>query len=594
MLLFDLETNGLLDEVTQLHCIATLDTQTSEERIYSSLAGDLEDGLAAIMKAHRIGGHNVIKFDIPVLQKLYPTFQIDKAQVFDTLIAARLIWTNIKDTDAGLLKSGRLPGKKFGSHSLEAYGYRLGEMKGEYEGGWETVNQDMLDYCIQDIRVTNKLWQKIKQKNYSKRALSLEHEVAWLIAQQERNGFVFDEAAAAELYARLVKRQSELQLELENFFGSWESPLPDFIPKRDNKTKGYKAGVPVKRSQTIVFNPQSRSHIANRLTELYGWEPVDFTEGGSPKVDEAVIEKLPYEPCPLLNEYLTVEKRISQLANGTQAWLRVVKNGKIHGSVTTNGAVTGRATHSYPNISQVPNSAAAYGTDCRKLFTVPKGWQLVGADQSGLELRCLAHFLARYDGGQYADAVVNGDVHSLNQKAAGLETRNQAKTFIYAWLYGAGDQKIGSIVGGTQEEGRKLKQRFLKANPALKRLREEVTKKAEDEKHLTGLDGRKIHIRAAFSSLNALLQGAGAVLCKQWIVLVERELSKTLKHGWDGDYALCAWSHDEIQVACRTPEIAAHVSNVCCEQAVVAGEAFNFRCATAGEAKAGNNWAETH
>ena len=594
MLLFDIETNGLLDEVTKLHCIATFDTQTSEERIYSSLAGDLEDGLNALMTAHRIGGHNVIKYDIPVLQKLYPTFQFNKSHVFDTLIAARLIWTNLKDTDAGLLKSGRLPGKKFGSHSLEAYGYRLGEMKWEYEGGWEEVNQDMIDYCIQDIRVTNKLWQKIKLKNYSKRALSLEHEVAWLIAQQERNGFVFDEAAATELYARLVKRQSELQLELENFFGSWESPLPDFIPKRDNKSKGYKAGVPVKRSQTIVFNPQSRSHIANRLTELYGWEPVDFTEGGSPKVDESVIEKLPYEPCPILNEYLTVEKRISQLANGTQAWLRVVKNGKIHGSVTTNGAVTGRATHSYPNISQVPNSSAAYGTDCRKLFTVPKGWKLVGADQSGLELRCLAHFLARYDGGQYADAVVNGDVHSLNQKAAGLDTRNQAKTFIYAWLYGAGDQKIGSIVGGTPEEGRKLKQRFLKANPALKRLREEVTKKAEDEKYLTGLDGRKIHIRAAFSSLNALLQGAGAILCKQWIVLVERELSKTLKHGWDGDYALCAWSHDEIQVACRTQEIAEYVSKVCCEQAAVAGEFFNFRCATAGEAKVGNNWAETH
>ena len=594
MLLFDIETNGLLDEVTKLHCIATFDTQTSEERIYSSLTGDLEDGLNALMTAHRLGGHNVIKYDIPVLQKLYPTFHFNKSRVFDTLIAARLIWTNLKDTDAGLLKSGRLPGKKFGSHSLEAYGYRLGEMKGEYEGGWEEVNQDMIDYCIQDIRVTNKLWQKIKLKNYSKRALSLEHEVAWLIAQQERNGFVFDEAAATELYARLVKRQSELQLELENFFGSWESPLPDFIPKRDNKSKGYKAGVPVKRSQTIVFNPQSRSHIANRLTELYGWEPVDFTEGGSPKVDEAVIEKLPYEPCPILNEYLTVEKRISQLANGTQAWLRVVKNGKIHGSVTTNGAVTGRATHSYPNISQVPNSSAAYGTDCRKLFTIPKGWKLVGADQSGLELRCLAHFLARYDGGQYADAVVNGDVHSLNQKAAGLETRNQAKTFIYAWLYGAGDQKIGSIVGGTPEEGRKLKQRFLKANPALKRLREEVTKKAEDEKYLTGLDGRKIHIRAAFSSLNALLQGAGAILCKQWIVLVERELSKTLKHGWDGDYALCAWSHDELQVACRTQEIAEYVSKVCCEQAAVAGEVFNFRCSTAGEAKVGNNWAETH
>lgn len=595
MLLFDIETNGLLPEVSTLHCIATYDTQTSEARIYSSLAGDLEIGIRSIMDAPLIGGHNVIKYDIPVLQKLYPhTFKIDPAKVFDTLIAARLIWTNIKDTDAGLLRQGKLPGKRFGSFALEAFGYRLGEMKGEYSGGWETVNQDMIDYCIQDVQVTTKLWEKIKSKNYPKTALTLEHEVAWLIAQQERNGFCFDEAAAVTLFTKLLKRQSELQLELETFFGSWESPLPDFIPKRNNKTKGFIAGVPVKRSQTIVFNPQSRLHIADRLMVLYGWIPTEFTDGGSVKVDETVIGSLTYPPCPILNEYLTVEKRLSQLANGKQAWMRVVNKGKIHGSVTTNGAVTGRATHSYPNISQVPNSGSPYGSECRSLFTVPEGWFLVGSDQSGLELRCLAHFLARLDGGQYAEAVVNGDVHTLNQHAAGLATRSEAKTFIYAWLYGGGDELVGNIVGGGDKEGRKIKSRFLKANPSIKELRNAVVFKAENEKKLIGLDGRTIHIRAAFSSLNALLQGAGAVLCKKWIVLVERELSKTLKHGWDGDYVLCAWSHDETQHGCRTLEIAEYVAKVCCEQAVQAGLAFNFRCATAGEAKIGKNWSETH
>jgi len=619
-LIFDLETNGLLDDVSKIHLLVIKNTEDGLPP--ASYTGDeVEDGLRHLMKCSdlTIAGHNVIKYDIPVIQKLYPWFKVDPTKVFDTLVATRLIWANIKDHDNQLLKQGKLPGKLYGSHSLEAWGYRLGMLKGEYEGDtkliahlieqgmdeksakkeayakrWEELNDDMLEYGVQDVEVTDALYAKILSKEYAQEALDLEHQIAWLMAKQERNGFCFDMRKAATLLAKLVQRRGELERELKEYFGSWEVQLPDFTPKVNNAKLGYTKGVTVKKSKTVEFNPSSRDHIADRLINLYGWKPEEFTEGGKPMVDENVLGKLTYPPCKQLTEYLLVQKRISQLNEGGQAWMKCEKNGKIHGSINPNGAVTGRATHSYPNISQVPASASPYGHDCRELFTVPDGWVLVGADASGLELRCLAHFMARWDGGKYAEVLLGGDIHTENQKAAGLDTRNQAKTFIYAFLYGAGDAKIGSIVGGNAAHGKRLKSKFLRSLPALGRL---VTAVGDAAKrgYLTGLDGRKIHVRSSHAALNTLLQGAGALVCKKWLVILEEQLQAAgFKHGWDGDYANCAWSHDEVQIACRTPEIAQKVAEIATHCVLLAGEHFKFRCPTAGESKIGKTWADTH
>lgn len=595
-LIFDLETNGLLDDVTKIHCMVIKDTRNGK---VDSYVGDrVADGLSrlcdATLSGEDIVGHNVIKYDIPVIQKLYPSFQFNPINVRDTIVCTRLIWSNIKDHDAKLIQQSRLPGKLFGSHSLAAWGHRLGNYKGDYEGGWETFSQEMLDYNIQDVEVTDTLYAKILSKNYSELALDLEHEIAWLMAKQERNGFHFDTQKAAILYAKLVQRRGELERELKDYFGSWVVQLPDFIPARDNKTKGYTKGVPVPRSKTIEFNPSSRDHIADRLINLYGWKPIDFTEGGKPMVDEVVLASLEYPPCKLLTEYLLIQKRAGQLSEGAQAWLKSEKKGRIHGSINPNGAVTGRATHSYPNIAQVPSGGSAYGPECRSLFTVPPGWKLVGADASGLELRCLAHFMARYDGGKYGEVLLNGDIHSVNQEAAGLPTRANAKTFIYGYLYGAGDAKIGMIVGKDAAEGKRLKAQFLKKTPALKKLRDAVQEAAK-RGHLVGLDGRHLHIRSNHAALNTLLQSAGALVCKKWLLILDYNLHAAgLKHGWDGDYAFCAWVHDEVQIACKNQEVAQYVA----EQAVIAvkmaGEYFDFRCPTAGEFKIGTNWSETH
>jgi DNA polymerase I len=594
--IFDLETDGLLDDVTKIHCMVIKDVKFN---LVSTYVGDqIEDGIRELQNIAQQGGtlvgHNVIKYDIPVIEKLYPWFKVRKSYIFDTLVATRLIWSNIKDHDVKLMREERLPKKYFGSHSLAAWGYRLGEHKGDYDGGWETFSQEMLDYNIQDVEVTHTLYQKILEKEYSQVALTLEHDVAWLMAQQERNGFCFDTQKAAHLYAKLVQRRGELERELKDYFGSWVVQLHDFIPKVNNKTRGYVKGVPVKKEKVVEFNPSSRDHIADRLVTLYGWKPVDFTEGGKPVVDEDVLSKLDYPPCKLLTEYLLVQKRAGQLSEGQQAWLKCEKDGKIHGSINPNGAVTGRATHAYPNIAQVPSGGSQYGPECRSLFTVPPGWLLVGADASGLELRCLAHFMAKYDGGKYAEVLLTGDIHTANKEAAGLAERNQAKTFIYAFLYGAGDAKIGTIVGGDAGEGRKLKNKFLRSLPALGRLVEAV-QEASRRGYLTGLDGRRLHVRSSHAALNTLLQSAGALICKKWLLLLEEKLQEAgLKHGWDGDYAFCAWVHDEVQIACRDEKTAKLVAETSTRCVALAGEAFDFRCELAGEAKIGKNWSETH
>lgn len=606
-LVADIETNGFLDNVTVIHCIAAKDIDTGT--VYTFQGSTIEEGVRFLQSADTLIFHNGISYDIPVLNKLYPWFSVEPSKVLDTLVLGRLIYTNLKDIDMGLLKKQKLPGRLFGSHSLEAYGYRLGLMKGEYAEEfkqkmgdaykhgmeWLEFSQEMLDYCVQDVVVTEALYLKLLAKDYSPMAIQLEHEIQWLMAQQVRNGFHFNESKAAVLYSTLSQRRADLERELKDFFGSWEVKLPDFIPKRDNKTRGYKVGVPVPRSKIVEFNPSSRDHIADRLQTLYGWKPEKFTEGGKPMVDEAALSGLAYPPCKLLTEYLLVAKRIAQLAEGDQAWLKLVKKGRIHGSINPNGAVTGRATHAYPNIAQVPSSSSPYGHECRELFEIPEGWfALVGADASGLELRCLAHFMAKWDGGAYGEILLNGDVHTENQKAAGLPTRNNAKTFIYAFLYGAGDAKIGSIVGGTDEDGKKLKKKFLKSLPALGKLVEAVKESAK-KGYLKGLDGRHLHVRSSHAALNTLLQSAGALVCKKWLVILEEELkARGLKHGWDGDYAFCGWIHDEVQIACRTHEVAQLVAELAPACVPKAGEFFNFRCPLAGEAKVGKNWSTTH
>lgn len=459
----DLETNGFLETVTKIHCAVIVDIDTGEAKGFRP--HEIDKYLQELSTYDEVWGHNWIKFDEPVLKKLYPSFTPPKGM--DTLVLSRLVHPDIKSSDydrAKLWKAyadseeqaardyaeGRqprlwtkaipnpFPTKMIGSYSLAAWGYRLGEHKGDFqtEDDWQTFSEEMFDYMMQDGVVTHLLYQKLMAHEPSAQSVELEHRIARLCFQIEQNGFPFDVPKAIELHGRLVDEREKLRVELLTLFPPWKVKLPDFIPKVNNKTRGYVKGQPVERWKEFEFNPASREHIADRLTAKYGWKPTAFTESGKPMVDDDVLSSLPYPEAQKLSRFFLLEKRIGQLAEGNQAWLKVQKNGKIHARYTTNGTVTGRSTHSHPNISQVPRVSSEFGRDCRSLFHVPQGWVQLGADQQGLELRCLASDLAGLagDGGNYATIVTQGDVHTTNQQAAGLDTRDKAKTFIYAFL----------------------------------------------------------------------------------------------------------------------------------------------------------------
>jgi hypothetical protein len=672
---FDLETNGLLDDVSVIHSLVVMDVASRELLSFCDFTQDgapkdpdifddtIADGLRMLSRADKLIGHNIINYDLPVISKLHPEITLTD-NVEDTLLLARLLFGDIKDTDfrvrerdIAMGRTPRLPGSQIGNHRLEAWGYRLGEMKGEYtewckQAGidpWTAWNPQMQAYCGQDVRVTAKLWDLlVRQPAYqeSDRARWIEHEFAKLIFKQHRHGFRFNEAKARALEAKLRERKAVLYDELLGLFKPWyvnlgpravNKKMTRWVPSdlgsevrerkidtgetaevhlKNGKTavrkvyetvseRGYYEGIDPETTQDRVelrvFNPASRMHIADRLKKLYGWEPAEFTNNGEPVIDDDVLSALPYPPAQALAEYFMLEKRLGQLADGNQAWLRLVKNGRIHGSVNTLGAITHRCTHSYPNIAQVPSIENAkgkvpYGAECRDLFEADEDHVLIGADADGLELRCLAHFMR--DGGRYAKAVDEGDkdkgtdIHTMNQKAAGLPSRATAKTFIYAFLYGAGNEKIGSIVGGSAEQGGALKAKFLKGTPGLADLIRAVKAAAKANGYVRGIDGRRVPVRHQHAALNTLLQNAGAVPMKLAPVLLYQRLSSEGLE-WGADWAMVAHVHDEMQITCR-PEHQEAIKTAAVWSIEEAGRQLNFNIPLRANAVCGSSWKETH
>ncbi len=586
-LIWDIEANGLLREVTKVWCLVTRDVDTDEVVEYGP--DDIEKALEPLYEADELVGHNLIGYDLPVLKKLYNWNYRPGTKITDTLVVARLLRPNLKEEDH---KGGIHLGKMTGNHSLRAWGLRLGVLKDDYQGGWDAWSEEMQSYCVKDTLVTARLLRHLKPEGYPPVPLILEHRKAWVCAHIEQSGWPFDIKAAGELAVVLSERRDILETTLVEKFGSWQEVDKILIPKRDNKTRGYIKGQAVTKYKTVVFNPGSRVHIEKKLKEM-GWKPEEFTEGGRAKLDEDILDKIDIPEAKMLVEYLLVEKRLSQLQAGDQAWLKVVAyDGNIHGSYNPCGTVTGRCSHYKPNMGQVPAVRSLYGPDCRKLFVCPPKWKIAAADQSGLELRTFAHYLFHLDKGEYAKVILEGDVHSFNQQAAGLPTRDMAKIFCYAWLYGAGDGKIGKIVGGTAAKGRKLKEAFLLKVPAIAKLKKQVAQACR-RGYLKGLDGRRLHVRSEHSALNVLLQGAGATICAQWVCDVYDELCTLYNPGWDGDFAIVGWIHDELQVACRE-ELADEIGQLLVKIAKAAGEPFGFNMPLGAEYKVGYNWSETH
>lgn len=641
-IIVDIEADAL--EPTVIHCIVTRDINSNNVTVYGP--NQIREGCRALEQADLIIGHNVISYDIPALVKL-GGLKLDRnrTRVFDTLVACRVIWPRDVITDRDFRKwedCAKLKNlraklgsmdpdhpeydtlnnrilvateqvKLIGSHSLKAWGRRLGNAKGDFDGPWDVFTDIMLDYCIQDTNVTLDLFNLIRKQMWPATSLRLEHDVAWIIAEQTRTGFLFNQVKAAQLYAKLAAKREELRLELEQAFPPWQEVDKDFTPKVNNKSRGYVKGERIVTYKEVRFNPSSRQHIASRLKDKYGWEPIETTETGEAKVDETVLATLNYPEAIKLAEFFTVEKRIGQLAEGAQAWLKNLgPDGRIHGGVNSNGAVTGRMTHSNPNLAQVPSSSSLYGHECRELFCVPEGYVQVGADADALELRCLAGFMAKWDKGAYIKTVLEGDkkfgtdIHSVNCRALGkdpkslfkaggeLTWRDVAKVWFYAFIYGAGDFKLGTILGikGTKgvvvAAGRASRESFLRKLPALGALTKTVQSVLATRGYLLGLDGRKLYARGSHSALNTLLQSAGALIMKKALVIAYEEIQQR-----NLDARFVCNIHDEFQM-----EVIKDAGDVVGEILVrslgLAGEFFNFPCPITGQYKVGATWAETH
>jgi DNA polymerase I-like protein with 3'-5' exonuclease and polymerase domains len=568
-IVLDIETNLAHDKI---HLVVTKNIDTGEVRKWkaaSPLSEYLKDTSLII-------GHNAIGFDVPVLNRLWQT-KISLNQVYDTLIVSRLLD----------------PSRENG-HTLEAWGQTLGFHKINYAAVWQwmmdrkeeyagecfdnPIDSLLEHYCVRDVEVTAKLYVRLNsdvaEKQFSQESIDLEHKVASIISEQERNGFKLDQPYAQVLLA-------DIKSKVAGIYERMQQRWPPVTVERHSDKTGKRL-----KDSVVTFNPGSRQQIGQRLKEL-GWKPKEFTETGIPKIDETVLAGVKIPEAQIIAEYLMLQKRVSQI----ESWLEAIgKDGRVHGRVITNGAVTGRMTHSSPNMAQIPNAGSIYGPECRECWTVEDGNVLVGCDASGLELRMLAHYMKDED---YVRTVCEGsskdgtDVHTVNQRAAGLASRDNAKTFIYAFLYGAGDAKIGSIVGGSAKDGTKLKAKFLAQTPALARLIQRVSKQAA-KGWVPGLDGRRIWVRSEHAALNSLLQGAGAIVMKKALVLACDRLKKE-----NVGFKLVASVHDEYQFETR-PELADKLGTIVKESIIEAGKQFNLRCPLDGEYKAGKSWRHTH
>ena len=538
----DIETDAI--DATVIHCIVARDYDNGTE--WSWVGEECHEFAAWSKNVEQFIMHNGISFDAPVLNRLTGS-TIQLRQIRDTLIESQL-YNPIRE----------------GGHSLKAWGEQLEFAKIEFQE-FEYYTPEMLEYCKQDVRLTHKVAQHLDKEGakFSSKSKRLENCVRAIVDQQEKNGFTLNLRGAMLLLSELQEEEDSLIAKATEMFPPKELQL---------KTK----------VKYIPFNIASRKQIAERLMEK-GWKPKHHTDKGNVIVNEETLSHIKMPEAQMFSRFFLLQKRTGML----KSWIKECHDDeKVRGRVMTLKTVTGRMAHNSPNMAQVPASYSPYGKEFRSLWTVsdPEKYNLIGTDASGLELRCLAHYMRDK---AYINEVVNGDVHTANMKMAGLTNRDQAKTFIYAFLYGAGAAKIGKVVGGGSSQGRDLIEKFLGNMPALKRLRNQVTEAATTGSIL-GLDGRHLKIRSEHAALNTLLQGAGAIICKEWLVQITRIINAR-----GVDAKLVASIHDEYQFEVSVKDTL-NFCRITKEAILDTSRNLAVVCPLDAQYKVGKTWAETH
>lgn len=635
-LVFDIETNGLIPELDRIHCIMAHDTKDHGLSKFDPDHNDIKMGLVLLENADCIIGHNITGFDIPAIQKVHPEF-MPKGRIIDTYVWAASVFPNIKDTDYGRFRQGVLPASLIGSHALEAWGYRLGVYKGEFakQTDWTVWTPEMSEYCKQDVVVTRRLVEHLKLQRTSWEQVELEQGVKRILTRQEQHGVLFNVKAGEELYTKINNKREKLRTKIQKSFQPfWRRKGKLLTPKRDNKRLYYTKGATLQHVELVDFNPSSSIHIARRLMQKYDWIPTEFAEKEippvelqyhydrlgitaitTPKIEDEMLEKLPYPEAKLLAEFQMLQKRCAMLSEGKQAWLRHYneETHRIHGAINQFGTVTRRCNHFNPNLGQVTAPHHPYGKESRALFTVPDDWFLAGIDADGLEARCKGHYITPFDGGAFIKTILEGkkaegtDIHGLNRVILGFKSKDVAKTWYYAFMYGSGNANLGRIamtddnyknkeIPNAADLGKYHRGLISKGFKGLKQLIDAVQKQAKlrhPNMWLKSLDGGRVPVRAVYSALNTLLQCAGAVIMKKALVIADELI---LSQGLVPvkDYVQVLFVHDELQFECRTKDIAEIVAECAQHSIELAGEHFKLRCPLKGTSKIGKTWLDTH
>ena len=543
----DIETDGL--NPTVIHCLSSKQVGVDGVKTFTSPTGVQE----YLNSFDTVIAHNGLSFDFPVLAKLWD-IQLPLEKMLDTLV--RSMMDN--------------PSRE-GGHSLRAWGDRLGFAKMQYGGDFSFMSHELKQYCEQDVKVCEKVHDTLLEsmKDFTKQSVRDEHRMRIVADRISDNGFKINRDKTVDLFNDLMREQDRISVECKGLF-------PDQVVERYSDKTGKRL-----KDKIIEFNPASRKQIGERLVEL-GWKPRVFTDTGLPKVDENTLSDCDLEVSQKLARYFLLQKRTSQI----KSWLELCsEEERVHCQYRTLGAITNRMSSIKPNLQQIPSVRVEYGTDCREVWEAGEGNKLIDTDASGLELRVLAHYM---NDDKFTQEVLHGDIHTSNQKMAGLETRPQAKTFIYALLYGAGDAKIGSVVGGTARDGAELRHRFLSNLPTFKRLSEAVQRKGQAEGKLKAIDGRVLRVRHPHASLNTLIQGSSAVLMKKWFMYVDHHLRRRNLNA-----KIVAMVHDELVLECCKKDVDPAEECVILSIRQV-NESYKLRCKLDCDVQTGNNWSEIH
>lgn len=557
MLIFAVSFIGNVVAKVSIH-----DTDTRSARIYSDQM--VTEGLTRLMTAEQICGHEAIERLIPTIQESVVWFK-PTGTVLDTSILSKLVWPSLVDDD----RKHRIDPRLVGSHSLEAWGRRMGYPT--------NTNSELL--------VTVNLLERLRVQNPATDAVALEHQVATIVARQVRHGIDFDREAACQLYQDLLDRRDALTSQLRACFAPRLMAADEFNPHADNAALGYTAGCPLTRLELRHFDPANRQEIARALVAKYRWEP-RLTKSGAYELTDDTLGSLEYPEASLCLDYLVIDKRLSQLRDGQEGWLRhVTSKGRIHGQVNTIGTETHRMAHHSPALNQVPTVKKAYGRECRTLFKVPAGFKMLGVDATQLELVMLAHYLHQFDQGDYAKLVTSGDSHATVAELAGLQTRDEGKQLTYKLIYGGRAEPRVELV-------------FFQRMPAFKKLLDAVRVRAKERGHLVALDGRKVQVNDLHAALNRLLQSAGAIVMKRALVLLDKKLQKKgYRPGVDYEFLLNI--HDEFQLMVVDAELPGGwapkaVAELAQKAIRAAGEHYKLNCVLSSKFAIGDTWADTH